>query len=205
MRHGKNQIKIRGRLTKKGSEIMKSYSIKLLPSILLLIVSCNSNGMAADEKPQYTHLKDCKEQIENDNAAFSELLCPKIGSYSILIKLQSPQFITISLNSTSRSLATDFNPITKELPIEHGKVIEWHLENKEPKYMIFRLAWGTASEPFVMTERLVINLVTSDRICPMATINTKAVKNANQMARDLLASELSKITSCPKSAAEYPQ
>lgn len=171
----------------------------------LLAVSIDLNGMTFEEATQYTHLKNCKEQIENDNAAFSELLCPKIGSYSILIKTQSPQFITISLNNAGRSLATNFNPVTKELPIEYGKAIEWHLENKEPKYMIFRLAWGTPSEPFVMTERLVINLVSSDKICPLATINTKAVKNANQMARDLLVSELSKVTSCPKNIPEYPQ
>lgn len=183
----------------------KNLLVKFLPSMLLLIVSCNSNGSAVDEKTQYTHLKDCKEQIENDNAAFSELLCPKIGSYSILIKKQSPQFVTISLNTSGRSLATNFNPVTKELPIEHGKAIEWHLENKEPKYMIFRLAWGTPAEPFVMTERLVINLVGSDRICPLATINTKAVKNANQLARDLLGNELSKIASCPKNVLEYPR
>ena len=184
---------------------MKNISIKIFPLILLLIVSCNSNGSALDEKTQYTHLKDCKEQIENDNAAFSELLCPKIGSYDVFIKKQSPQFITIFLNTSDRSVATNFHPVTKELPIEHGKAIEWHLENKEPKYMIFRLAWGTASEPFAMTERLVINLVGNDKICPLATINTKAFKNANQMARDLLGSELSKINSCPKSILEYPR
>lgn len=170
----------------------------------LLVVSINSNGITVKEAAQYTHLKDCKEQIENDNAAFSELLCPKIGSYSILIKKQSPQFITISLINAGRTLETNFNPVTKELPIEHGKSIEWHLENKEPKYMIFRLAWGTPSEPFVMAEHLVINLVSNDKICPLATINTRAVKKANQMARDLLASELSKVTSCPKSIPEYP-
>lgn len=183
---------------------MKNLSIKILPSILLLIASCNTNGSAVDEKTQYTHIKDCKEQIENDNAAFSELLCPKIGSYSIIIKKQSPQFITIFLKNADHTLATNFNPVTNELPIEHGKAIEWHLENREPKYMIFRLAWGTPSEPFVMTERLVINLITKDKICPLATINTKAIKNANQTARDLLGSELSKITSCPKNIPEYP-
>lgn len=182
---------------------MKNISSKILPSILLLIVSCNSNGSTVDEKTQYTHLKDCKELIENDNAAFSELLCPRIGAYDVLIKIQSPQYITISLNTSGRTVSTNFNPVTKELPIEYGKAIEWHLENKEPKYMIFRLAWGTASEPFVMTERLVINLVSTDKICPLATITTKTSKNANQMARDLLGSELSKINNCPKTVLEY--
>ena len=77
---------------------MKNISNKIFLSILLLMVSCNSNGSAVDEKTQYTHLKDCKELIENDNTAFSELLFPKIGTYDVLIKKQSPQYITISLN-----------------------------------------------------------------------------------------------------------
>ena len=183
---------------------MKNKAIKSVPLILLLIVSCNSSGSSIDEAIQYTHIKDCKERIENDNAAFSELLCPKIGSYDVLIKRQSPQFITISLNAAGKSLATNFDPLTQGLPIEHGSAIEWRLVNKQPKYMIFRLAWGTASAPFVMTERLLVNLVSNDRICPLASVDTKAIKNANQMARDLLRTDLAKIDACPKAVLKYP-
>lgn len=179
--------------------------MKFSVSILLLLVSCNSNGGV--EKPvQYSYIKDCKEKIDNNNAAFSELLCAKIGSYDVIIKSVGIEFMSIILQGNGKSLATDSDDLTKDLPFTPGrmKVIEWHLENNEPKYMIFRLAWGTPSEPFVVTERLVINLVGSDRICPLAIINTKAAKNANQMARDLLAAELSKVTSCPKNIPEYP-
>lgn len=183
---------------------MKNKAIKRAPLILSLMVACSSTASAIDETIQYTYLKDCKEQIENDNAAFSELLCPKIGSYDVLIKKQSPQFITISLNAPGKSLATNFDPLTQDLPIEHGSAIEWRLVNKQPKYMIFRLAWGTASAPFIMTERLVINLVGNDRICPLVSIDTKAIKNANQMARDLLKAKLSTIDICPKSVLKYP-
>lgn len=180
--------------------------MKFSVSILLLLVSCNSNG-GVEKSIQYTYIKDCKEKIENENAAFSELLCPRIGSYDVVIKSVGMEFMSIILQGNGKSLATDSDDLTKDLPITPGqmKVIEWHSENNKPKYMIFRLAWGTATKPFVMTERLVINLVSSDKICPLATINTKAVKNANQMARDLLGSELSKITTCPKSILEYPR
>lgn len=184
---------------------MKNIPMKFSVSILLLLISCNSNG-GIEKSIQYTNIKDCKENIDNDNAAFSELLCPKIGSYDVIIKSVGIEFMSIILQGNGKPLATDSDDLTKDLPFTPGrmKVIEWHLENNEPKYMVFRLAWGTASEPLVMTERLVINLVSSDRICPLATINTKAVKNANQIARDLLASELSKVTSCPKYIPEYP-
>ena len=167
------------------------------------MASCYSIGGAVDEKIQYTYLKECKEKIENENAAFSELHCPKIGAYDVIIKKQSPQFFTIYLNMSSRSIATDFDSITNELPIEYGKAIEWHMEKKEPKYLIFRLAWGTIAEPHTMTERLIINLVSNDKICPLAVINSKTVKNANQKVRDLLSSELSKIHSCPKEVLYY--
>lgn len=184
---------------------MKNIPMKFSVSILLLLISCNSNG-DIEKSIQYTHIKDCKEKTDNDNAAFSELLCRKIGSYDVAIKSVGVEFMTIILQRNGKSLATDSDDLTKDLPFTPGqmKVIEWHLENNEPKYLIFRLAWGTASEPFVMTERLVLNLVSNDRICPLATIKTRSVKNANQMARDLLASELSKVTSCPKNIPEYP-
>lgn len=185
---------------------MKNITLRFSISILLLLVSCNSNG-GVEKSIQYTTIKDCKEKVDNDNAAFSELLCSRIGSYEVTIKSVGVEFMSIILQGNGKSLATDSDELTKDLPFTPGrmKVIEWHLENNEPKYMIFRLAWGTPSEPFVVTERLVIHLVSSDKICPLATINTKAAKNANQIARDLLASELSKITSCPKTIPEYPQ
>lgn len=185
---------------------MKNIPMKFSVSILLLLISCNSHG-GIEKSIQYTNIKDCKEKVDNDNAAFSELLCPKIGSYEVTIKSVGVEFMSIILQGNGKPLATNSDDLTKDLPFttDRMKVIEWHLENNVPKYMIFRLAWGTPSEPFVMTERLVINLVSNERICPLASINTKAAKNANQMARDLLASELSKITSCPKSIPEYPQ
>lgn len=184
---------------------MNNPSLKCYPAIILLSMSCNSNASAVDERTQYTYLKDCKEQIANDNAAFSEVRCPKVGSYDVLIKKQSPQFVAISLFVRGRSLVTNFNPLTQELPIEHGTAIEWRLEAGEPRYMIFRLAWGTSATPFTMKERLVVGLVDKDRICPLAVIRTAAVRNANQMARDLLGGELSTVRACPDNVVEYPR
>ncbi len=51
--------------------------------------------------------------------------------------------------------------------------IEWHLVNNKPKYMIFRLSWGTENEPFKMRQYLVVNLMTDNDICPLATIDVK--------------------------------
>lgn len=181
---------------------MKNIAMKFSVSILLLLISCNSNG-DIEKTIQYTYIKDCKEKIDNDNAAFSELVCPKIGSYGVIIKSVGVEFMSIILQGNDKTLATDSDDLTKGLPFGQMKVIEWHLENNEPKYMIFRIAWGTAAEPFVMTERLVLNLVSNDRICPLATVNTRTFKNANQIARDWLSSELTKSNSCPKTIAEY--
>ena len=184
---------------------MKSKYNKTYPLILALIVSCDSTGSAPKDATQYTYLKDCTETVANDNAAFSELRCPKIGGYDVSVRKQSPQFITISLGSAGKSLETNFNPITRHLPIEYGGAIEWRLVNDRPKYMVFRLAWGTPDAPFVMTERLVINLVASDRICPLAVVSTKAVKNANQVARDLIGGDLARLDSCPSTVLAYPR
>ncbi|MBI3561135.1 MAG: hypothetical protein HY080_05395 [Gammaproteobacteria bacterium] len=181
---------------------MRNTNIGIVQYLLFLLVSCNSHG-AVDEDIQYTHLRDCKERIENVNAAFSELVCPKIGAYDVIIKKQSPQFITIVLNADHHEIASNFVLLTNELPIEYGKTIEWHLKNKSPKYLVFRLAWGTEAKPFEMVERLVINLVSKDKICPIAMVNTKTVKNANQKIRDLLETELSTISSCPTSIQSY--
>jgi len=155
------------------------------------------------EEPQYTFIKDCKDKINNDNAAFTELSCFPLGKYKVDITAQSPQFYNIHLTKGAEKISTDFTVVTNDNPVEAGKAIEWHLHNNEPKYMIFRLSWGTDAEPFKMKQHLVLNLITSKEICSLATVDVKKNKNANQKVRELMLNKFSKITDCPAEIARY--
>jgi hypothetical protein len=42
---------------------------------------------------------------------------------------------------------TDFETLSDELPLEPGKTLEWHLYDGKPRFLIFRLGWGTEQEP----------------------------------------------------------
>ncbi len=69
--------------------------------------------------------------------------------------------------------------------------------------MIFRLSWGTESEPFKMKQYLVLNLVTNKEICSLATVDVKTNKNANQKVRDLIKNKFLNTTSCPTEVVSY--
>jgi len=148
-------------------------------------------------KPQYTFLKDCKDNTNHDNAAFTELSCNPLSEYKVNITEQSPQYFNIILSKDDYKVSSDFTTVSNENPVEAGKAIEWHLVNNIPKYMIFRISWGTTEEPFNMRQYLVVNLVTDKEICALATVDVKNNKNANQKARDLIATKFKQTTSCP--------
>jgi len=170
---------------------------KLYKTVLLLslLVGCQNQAASKDTSVVYTHLKDCKEQIENDNAAFSELLCPQIGNYKVKIQQQSPQYFTVTLSNKSSSASSELETYTLEAPMEPGKAIEWHLINNKPVFMVFRV--NVQSDTGNSNEMLTLNLVTDNRICALASVATKNTPNANAKVRDLIKTKFLNITECP--------
>ncbi len=182
---------------------MKS-SIKNLLPIGITIVALSSTCYSSDNQestqlaPIYTFIKDCKDTTDNDYAAFTELTCAPIKGFNIEITHQPPQFFNIHLIKDSTELSTDFIAVTNENPLEPGKAIEWHVENDQPRFMIFRLSWGTEESPLDMREYLVLNYVNKTDICSIATVNVKTNKNANQKVRDMMLEKFQEIKSCPE-------
>ncbi len=165
-------------------------------AMLALLTACDSGAEAAPPVIHYTHLKDCAETVANDNAAVSILDCPKVGSYDLRTTHQSPTFFTVHLKRGEEELTTDFPALSGELPLEPGKVLEWHLVQGEPRFLIFRLGWGTEAEPAAVNQYLVLSYVAKDVVCPLATVDAKQA-NANQKARDLLAGRYASVAACP--------
>jgi hypothetical protein len=87
--------------------------------------------------------------------------------------------------------------VTKGNPVEPGHAIEWYLYDNKPRFMIFRLSWGTEDKPFEMKQYLVINLVTENRICVIDKVAVDKVKDANEVARELIAEKYRGILTCP--------
>ena len=166
--------------------------------LLALLVGCQNQALSKDTSIIYTQIKDCVEQVNNDNAAFSELLCPAIGEHQLGIKQQSPQYFTITLTATDISASSELETYTLEAPMEPGKAIEWHLVNNKPKFMIFRVKVQT--EKGSMNEMLTLNLVTKDRICPLASVATNTTPQANEKVRDLIRANFNDTKECPASA-----
>lgn len=178
---------------------MRNLLLKILP-ILTITVSCHSQDV---DSIDYTHLKDCTETVTNENAAFSELHCKKIGSYSVSITQQSPTIFDIHLTHDNKVISTEFDQLTTELPLESGKTIEWHLVNGEPKFMIFRLKWGTEDAPFTMNEYLVASRIDKNGFCTLATIDVHENKDANQKARDTIKDSPGKADACDAQINAY--
>jgi len=145
----------------------------------------------------YTKIADCKETVENENAAFSVLDCGKVGASSVTISQQSPIYFTVQLESGVKKRMTDFESLSGELPLEPGAALEWHLYDGAPRFLIFRLGWGTEQDPHAFRQRLVLNYVADDAICPVATVDVKNNPDANQKARDLLVEKYSSLKMCP--------
>lgn len=144
---------------------------------------------------QYSKLADCTEQQSNDNAAVSELSCQPVGRYPLHIRQQSPQYFSIELTANGQRLRSELEAFSQELPMEPGKTLEWHLNQQQPKFLIFRLK--VQHSPQRLTEYLTLNLVTDSRICPLARIETAKNRQANQLARDLLSTQFAQVTACP--------
>ncbi len=147
--------------------------------------------------PHYTFIKDCKDTGAHENAAFTRLHCTSIGGYQVIITKQSPLYFNIFLIKDKIKVGTDFTIVSHERPIEVGKAIEWHFMNNKPKYMIVRLSWGPKSNPFEMRQYLIVNLISNNKICALATISVSNNKNANQKARNLIIGRFQKIVNCP--------
>jgi len=178
---------------------MKKTPIYFL--LIGIIVSMLAPALSYSEV-KYTFLKDCKDKVNNENAAFSEISCPTIAGYQVSITEQSPTFFNIILSKSGQSISSDFTIASKDNPIEAGKTIEWHINNNVLSFMIFRLSWGSNNEPFKMKEHLVVSLVTDKKICVVATIDVKKNNKSNQKARDLVAGKFSGLVSCPTSILE---
>ena len=165
---------------------------------LTLLVGCQNHAASQGASIVYTQIKDCKEQVENDNAAFSELLCTSIGDFGVTIKQQSPQYFTVTLTAAELSASSELEAYTLEAPMEPGKVIEWHVLDKKPKFMVFRVKVQKENDD--VSELLTLNLVTKDRICPLASIATKTTPQANEKIRDLIKTKFLETQECPITA-----
>ena len=175
----------------------------LLTSLLLITATfaCDSKREQKKSKVQkisYTHLKECSETISNENAAYSNLKCPNVGPYNLTIGIQQPLYFTINLKHEGKSLNSEFEILSNEHPLETKSVIEWHLIDGQPRFMIFRLGWETEDQPFKSIERLIASYVTDQQICPLATFDTQKNKNADSMARQFIESNLTTIKTGPK-------
>lgn len=166
--------------------------------LLTLLVGCQNHAAAPNTAIVYTQIKDCTEQIENDNAAFSELLCPSIGNVDVGIKQQSPQYFIVTLTAAGLSASSELEAYTLEAPMEPGKAIEWHLIDNKPKFMVFRVK--VQAENDSVNEMLTLNLVTKDRICPLASVSTKTTPQANEKIRDLIKTKFHSTQECPATA-----
>ncbi|MFC6633718.1 hypothetical protein [Microbulbifer taiwanensis] len=178
----------------------------ILKTLLLLasfsVTACDSE--ASDSVPahglqtSYTRIDSCRETVDNANAAFSLLDCGKVGEHQVHITVQSPTVFTVRLKDDGTEAMSEFEELSGDLPLETGPAIEWYSEGENLRFMVFRLRWGTDEAPFQMDERLVISLVSADRICPLATVGVKSNRNANEKARQLIQNQLLATSECPK-------
>lgn len=172
--------------------------------MVMISSACDGQGNSHSEVENvqrehvYTRISECKEVVENSNAAFSELSCANVGGMALTISIQKPTYFIVNLGEAS----SEFEVLSGELPLEVGTAIEWPLVDGRPRYMIFRLKWGTEEDPFNIKERLVVSYVSKDRICPLATVDGSRA-HANEKARALISEKFSSIKECPASVQVY--
>ena len=159
----------------------------------LCTIGCQS--IAAPTSITYTKIADCTEQIENENAAFSESKCNSIGPYALNITQQSPLYFNIILSRDGKSITSELDTFSQEEPMEPGKAIEWHVTGETPKFMIFRIF--VLQENSTSHEQLTISLVTEDRICPIASVNVNGTPKANEKVRSLISERYQNLAACP--------
>lgn len=147
-------------------------------------------------------LNDCAESGDSEGAAFTRLECPPVGSYDLYVLEQNPTLFTVQLVRNEQTLETDFMPLTGDLPLESGKVLQWHLEDGEPRFLLVTLRWGTEQSPFTFTPRLTVNYVSAERICTLAVIAAKDGQKARDQAMNLLSKQFANVDSCPAKPLE---
>jgi hypothetical protein len=180
--------------------LLRSISFSTLFPATLLMVGCINNVYSQSEKIIYTHIKHCVEQVDNDDAAFSNLRCKEVDGYNVHIRSQSPQYYIIQIVGNGIDASSALDTYTHEKPMAPGNAIEWHFVGSIPKFMVFRMR--TESSEGETKELLTLNLVQADRICPVASIDARRVKNANARAHELIASTFSEIQTCPEKIME---
>ena len=181
-------------------------SLAIVATTLMTTLCYSESGKApspATPDIRYTFLKDCHETVANENAAYSILACPDLAGFKVSITKQSPQYFNILLTTNNSEISSDFTAATNENPIKEGKAIEWHIVDKVPKFMVFRLSWGSDDKPNDMSEYLLVNLVSKDSICVLAAIDTKKNKNANEKAHSLILNEFKQTDTCQYKILKY--
>jgi hypothetical protein len=177
-------------------------------SLALIAAASPAQAGATGVQISYTKIHECQEQIENPNAAFSQLQCKNIGKAAVSISIQAPQFFNLSVTQNGVTATSEWDLLTGEQPMEPGKTLEWHVQQGEPRFLVFRLRYNNAdaaakqsATPQQQTpqqqEVLTVNWVHQNRICILAAINTAKNPHANQIARDLINTTFNRITTCP--------
>ena len=166
--------------------------------LLSLAAPCISGERTVDGADiEYTFLKECKDIVNNADAAYGEFVCGDVAGYQVKVSEQNPIYFNVLLLKDNKKISSDFAVVTNDNPVEPGHAIEWHLYDNKPKFMIFRLSWGTKDKPFEMKQYLVVNLVTENRICVIDKVVVDEVNDANEVARELIAEKYRGILACP--------
>ncbi len=174
-------------------------SLFTVSSVLaLLLCATTSHAASQDLQIAYTQLKNCKETVENPNAAYSELKCAAVGPYALRVQQAGAEYFGISLEQGAKKLISNFDAFPIARPA--GQVIEWHSRAGEPVYMVLRIRYDEAGAD---KEVLTLSLVTSAGICPLAAVATSKNPQANQKVRDLIDGPFAKTLSCPTTIARY--
>lgn len=163
-------------------------------SLGLMLGTCYCQAGGNDLQLSYTQLKECKETVQNDNAAFSELKCKPIGKYAVRINQAGAEYFGIALAQGGQTITSDFERFPAMRPV--GQAIEWHSRAGQPIFMVFRISFDEAG---ASQEVLTLNLVTPKSICPLASVATSKNPQANQQVRDLMTGQFAQVTTCPAS------
>ncbi|WP_250461754.1 hypothetical protein [Microbulbifer litoralis] len=186
---------------------MKIRQATLLLLLSFTSVACNSEADSKTPedslKTSYTRIGSCEETVDNANAAFSILDCGKVAGRDLRITVQSPTIFTVRLMKSGTEAMSEFEELSGDLPLETGPALEWYSDNQKPRFMVFRVSWGTDKKPFQMDERLVINYVAKDRICPLATVSIESNKNANEKTRELIYDRFLSTSECPEEVLHF--
>jgi hypothetical protein len=159
---------------------------------VILLAAHHAYAAQQDLKMVYTKISECQETVENENAAFSELMCKSIGGKEVRINQVGADYFGISLAQGAQKISTDFSAFPAAMP--EGKVIEWHSRAGVPLFMVFRISYEDGA---LHKEVLTVNRVTDKSICTIAAVDVKKTPNANQKVRDLIRVKLSDPPQCP--------